>query len=123
MLLSSSIEPATEVSTDGKKKGARTRSVVNKTYTLSRKLEVLHYVANFSETGASCHFGIPRTTIQGWKGLDKQPKEKSTLKKKRKNKSGVGRPITYGEDLNMSLYQWVLEMRDLHLPVHNAQIK
>ena len=122
-LPSSSIEPATEVSTDGKKKGAGTRSVVNKTYTLSKKLEVLHHVANFSETEASRHFGILRTTIQGWKGLDKQPKEKSTLKKKRKNKSGVGRPITYGEDLNMSLYQWVLEMRDLHLPVHNAQIK
>ena len=88
-----------------------------------RKLEVLHYVANSSETEALRHFGILRNTIQGWKGLDKQLKEKSTLKKKRKKKSGVGRPITYGEDMNMSLYQWVLEMRDLHLPVHNAQIK
>ena len=39
-LPSSSIEPATKVSTYGKKKGAGTRSVVNKTYTLSRKLEV-----------------------------------------------------------------------------------
>ena len=81
--------------------------MVNKTYTLSRKLEVLHYVANSSETETSCHFHIPRT-IQGWKGLDKQPEEKSTLKekcKKRKNKSGAGRPITYGDDLDMSLYQ------------------
>ena len=125
-LPSNSKGPATEASTDGKKKGAGMRSAVNKTYTLSRKLKTLHYVANFSETEASRHFGIPRTTIQGWKGLDKQPKERSTLKKKckkHKNKSGAGCPITYGEDLDMSLYQWVLEMRDLHLPVHNAQIK
>ena len=71
---------------------------------------MMHYVANSSETEASCNFGILHTTIQGWKSLDKQPKEKST-------------PITYGEDLDMSLYQWVREMRDLHLPVHNAQIK
>ena len=67
--------------------------------------------------------GQSSTPPPGWKGLDKQLKEKSTLKKKRKKKSGVGRPITYEEDLSMSLYQWVLEMHDLHLPVHNAQIK
>ena len=100
--------------------------MVNKTYTLSRELEVLYYVANSSETEASRHFGIHRTTIQGWKGLDKQPEEKTTLKKKckkHKNKSAAGRPITYGEDLDMSFYQWVLEMRDLHVPVHHAQIK
>lgn len=64
-LPSSSKETAHEVSTDGKKKGAGTRCAVNKTYTLSRKLEVLHYVANSSKTEASHHFGIPCTSIQG----------------------------------------------------------
>ena len=49
-LPSSSTGPTTEVSTDEKKKGAGTRSAVNKTYTLLRKLEVLNYVANSSET-------------------------------------------------------------------------
>ena len=95
--------------------------MVNKTYTLLRKLEVLWYVANSSEAEASRHFGIPCITIQGWKGLDKQPRDRKS--KKRKNKGGAGRPITYGEDLDLSLYQWVLEMRDLNLPVHNSQIK
>ena len=65
MLPSSSKGSTTESSTDGKKKGGGTKSAVNKTYTLSRKLEVLHYVANSSETEASRHFGIPRSTIQG----------------------------------------------------------
>ena len=68
-LLSSSKGPTTEVSTDGKK-GTRTRSAVNKTNTLLGKLEVLHYVVNYSETEVSHHFGMPCTTIQGWKGLD-----------------------------------------------------
>ena len=95
--------------------------MVNKSYTLLRKLEVLRYVANSSEAEASHHFGIPRTTIQGWKGLDKQPRDRRN--KKRKNKDGAGPPITYGEDLDLSLYQWLLEMRDLNLPVHNSQIK
>ena len=84
---------------------------------------MLRYVVNSSETEASLHFGIPRTTIQGWKGLEKQPREKSSLNKKHKNKGGAGCPITYVEDLDMSLYQWVLEMYDLNLPVHNFQIK
>ena len=78
---------------------------------------MLRYVANSSEAEASRHFGIPCTTIQGWKGLDKQPRDRKS--KKRKNKGGAGRPTTYGEDLDLSLYQWVLEMRDLNLPVHN----
>jgi hypothetical protein len=100
-----------------------TRSAVYKSYTLVKKLEVLQYVAKTSETEASRHFGISRTTIQGWKGLDQQPRNKSTIGKKGKNKGGAGRPITYGEEVDMALYQWVLEMRDLNLPVHDIQIK
>ena len=42
-------------------------------------------------------------------------KREDTLKKKRKNKSGAGRPITYGEDLDLSLYQWVLEMKAIEM--------
>ena len=120
---SSSEESGTSKATTKGKKGEGTRSVVNKTYTLARKFEVLQYVSKFSESEASCHFGIPRTTIQGWKGLDKQPNKKKSLKKKGKNKCGAGRPITYGEDLDMALYQWILEMRDLNMPVQNSRIK
>ena len=105
---------------------ASKRSAVNKTYSLAKKMAVLlEYVAKYSESEAACHFEIPRTTLRGWKGLDKQPIERagSSTKKKGKNKTGAGRPISYGDDLDEELNQWILEMRDLNLPVSNKQIQ
>jgi hypothetical protein len=104
-------------------KGKNKRSAVNKTYSLARKFEVLNYVAKFSESEAARHFDIPRTTIRGWKGIDRSAAEKASLRRKGKNLSGAGRPLTYGEELDMSIYQWILEMRDLNLPVQAKQIK
>ena len=49
------------------------RSAVYKSYTLSKKLEVLVYVKANSETKAAEHFKIPRTTISSWRGLDLVP--------------------------------------------------
>ena len=63
-----------------------TRRAVYKSYTLVKKLKVLRYVAKTSETEASRHFGISRTIIQGWKGLDRQPQNKNTLRKRAKAK-------------------------------------
>ena len=60
------------------------RSAVNKIYTLAQKLEVLQYVRTHFEAEAARHFEIPRTTIQGWKGLDRQPIDR----KKSRRKSG-----------------------------------
>ena len=37
-------------------------SAVNRTYSLSQKLEVLQYIYTYSEGEAACHFSIPRTT-------------------------------------------------------------
>ena len=75
------------------------RSAVNKTYTLAQKLEVLQYVRTYFEAEAARHFEIPWTTIQGWKGLDRQPIDrKKSRKKKGKNKAGSGRLLSYSED-------------------------
>ena len=79
-----------------------------------------------SEAEAARHFGIPRTTIRGWKGLDKQPVDRTRKKshaKKGKNKAGAGRPLSYNEDIDMELCQWILEMRDLHLPVQRKHVQ
>ena len=63
-------------------------STVNKTYTLAKKLELLQYVCSYSEAEAARYFEIPRTTIRGWKGLDRQPIDrKKSRKRKGKNKS------------------------------------
>ena len=65
------------------------RSAVNKMYYLAKKLEVLKYIGQYSESEAARHFDIPRTTIRGWKDLDKKPVDKkmsNTCKRKGKNK-------------------------------------
>ena len=101
-------------------------SAVNNTYSLAKKLEVLKYVGQYSESEAARHFDIPRTTIRGWKDLDKKPVDKKmsyTCKKKGKNKAGAGRPLSYNEDFDMEICQWVLEMRDLHLPIQRKHIQ
>ena len=100
------------------KSNGKIRSAVNKTYSLAAKLDVLKYVTLHSESEASRHFDIPRTTIRGWKGLDKRPAEKkNSLTKKGANKVGAGQPLSYDEKVDMEICEWVLEMRDLHLPI------
>ena len=84
-----------------KSKGKSKHSAVNKTYTLAQKMAVLKYAGTHSESEAARHFGIPRTTIRGWKGLDQQPRNKISQARKGKNKAGAGRPLYYGEDLDM----------------------
>ena len=107
---------------NSKSKGKSKRSAANKTYTLAQKLAVLKYAGRHSESEAAQHFGIPRTTIRGWKGLDQQPRNKISQARKGKNKAGAGRPLYYREDLDMELCQWVLEVHDLHLPIQRKHI-
>ena len=116
--------PSRETASSGRSKPKR--SAVNKTYSLSQTLEVLQHMHTSSEAEAARHFGISRTTIRGWKGLDKQPVDRTCKKshaKKGKNKAGAGRPLSYNEDIDMELCQWILEMRDLHLPVQRKHVQ
>ena len=70
-------------------------------------------------------FRYPCTTIQGWKGLDQQPRDKKISQaRKGKNKAGAGcPPLLYSEDLDMELCQWVFEKWDLHLPIQRKHIQ
>ena len=81
-----------------------------------------------SETAASKKFGIPRTTLRGWKGLDALPKDKAkklkhTQCKGKHTHKGAGRPLTYEADVEQSLVRWILEARDLQLPVQRKMIQ
>ena len=74
---------------------------------------------------ASKNFNIPKSTIHDMKKRDfpdpsPQRVEKSAtgpLKERGRNKTGAGRPLTYNSTLESSILSWILEMRDLHLPV------
>ena len=53
-----------------------------KSHSLRKKLEVVAYGREHSEAEASRRFGVPRSTIYGWRNLDKEPIEKSQKKGK-----------------------------------------
>ena len=94
------------------------------TYTLRQKLVVLDYTKTHSESETARHFSIPRTTLQSWKGLDKLPKDKAKAMKKGKHaKRGSGRPLSYSADTEEQIVQWVLECRDLQIPIQRKMIQ
>jgi hypothetical protein len=81
-------------------------------------------VKAYSEAQASKHFGIPRTTLRGWKSLSALPRDKAKLTKKGKHAHrGAGRPLSYNADMEQLIVQWILEARDLQLPVQRKMIQ
>ena len=74
---------------------------------------VVSYAQMHSVAAAARHFTIPRTTIAHWMAdwYFKQEMTKHGVKK------GAGRPLTYSTDIEEQLLVWVLENRDLHLPI------
>ena len=94
------------------------------TYSLRQKLEVLDFIKTHSEADAARHFSIPRTTLRSWKGLDMLPKEKAKSTKKGKHaRKGSGRPLSYSPDIEEQIVQWVLESRDLQIPIQRKMIQ
>ena len=101
----------------------RERGAVNKTYTLAQKLDIIQYLRTHSEAEAARHFEIPQTTIRGWKGLDRQPIDRKKSRWRKLDKAGAGHPLSYSEDLEDELSQWILEMRDINLPSQRQHVQ
>lgn len=89
-------EPSsTEVSSS---KSSKMRKAAYSTYSFRKKLEVLDFAKAHSESEASRHFKIARTTLRLWIGLELLPKEKlksSTKGKHLKKGSGHYRTILH----------------------------
>ena len=94
-------------STSGKNIATSLRKAVYSTYSLRQKLEVLDYMNAHNQTAASKHFGIPRSTLQGWKGLDNLPTERAQMKHTSQEGKqvckGAGCPLTYRADIEQSI--------------------
>lgn len=93
------------------------RSVPKKhrgTYTAQKRLEVREYIAAYGTSirQASKDFNIPKSTIQ-----DIISGKAKALAK------GAGRPLSYGPEKEQAIVSWILEMRDLHLPVSVAEVR
>ena len=97
--------------------------MVNKTYSLAKKWLFLN---TWPSIRSQKPLVILRYRIQreDRKALTSSLLKRASLstKKKGKSKTGAGRPISYGNDLD-ELNQWILEMRDLNLPVSNNLIQ
>ena len=75
---------------------------------------------------------MSRSTIYGWRNIDKEPIEKlptakngkfPTAKKGKHVKKGAGRPISYAVEIDKELIAWVLRQRDLQVPVRRQDIQ
>ena len=72
------------------------------------------YAKNHSVAAAVARsFSVPRTTIARWMEDGYFMMEVT----KRGVKKGAGRPLTYSPETDEQLLVWVLENRDLHLPI------
>ena len=96
-------------------------------YTLRQKLEVVGYAKVHTDAEAARHFSILRTTLRAWKGLELQPKDRKKSQNKKGNhvRKGAhsGRPLSYSEDIEDQLLQWILETRDQQLPIQRKAIQ
>ena len=97
---------------------------VYRCYSLSQKLGIVHYVRQHSEAAASRHYGVSRSTIYGWKDINKKPVKKFPTATKGKHlKKGASRPISYPQELDDGLIAWVLRQRDLQVAVRRQDIQ
>ena len=82
-------------------------------YGTKQKHVVVAYAKEHSVAAATKKFLIPRTTIGCWMvdGYFERDVTKQEVKKR------IGQPLTYSREIDEQLLVWVLENRDLHLPI------
>ena len=75
---------------------------------------------------ASRRYGVSRSTIYGWKDIDKEPatkKKVSTTTNGKHTKKGAGRHLSYSQEIYEELLSWVLHQRDLQIVVRKEDIQ
>ena len=82
-------------------------------YSTKQKCVVVSYTKHHSVAATAKKFAIPRTTISRWMADGYSERDLA----KRGVKKGAGRPLTYCSKIDEQLLVWVLESRDLHLPI------
>ena len=89
------------------------------TYTAKKRMEIREYIAatGVSVRRASVEFNIPKSTIQDIKSSTAMPPKGKVHKK------GAGRPLSYSLEKEQTLVSWIVEIRDLYLPVSIAEVK
>ena len=105
-------KPNSSTTSTGEVEGKNSPSM-KRLYGTKQKKTVVAYAKMHSVAAAAKHFTIPRTTIARWM-VDGYFEREVT---KRGVKKGAGWPLTYSMEIDEQLLVWVLENRDLHLPI------
>ena len=85
---------------------------IRASYSMKKKYEVVQYAKKNSIYQACQQFNLSTGTVGPWMSLDFSS-SKSTIFRA----SGAGRKLSYPEEKEVKLVQWVLEQRDLQLAV------
>ena len=80
-----------------------------KHFSLKQKLEVLEFSKLHGICGTAKHFKIPKSSVLNWTKSDYS----SILRDKSGCLPKTGRPLTYPEELDKKILEYVLEQRDL----------
>lgn len=98
------------------------KGLLHRRYTDVQKLKVAEYARHHGLRPAERKFGIHRRNIAQW--LEHRLVEvKEKKKRKRSNRPGQGRKLSYPVELDEQLVQWVLEMRDLQVAISSEMLK
>ena len=85
-----------------------------KRYTEKTKLEIReHYMLTQNCAATAKEFGVNESTVRT---IVKTPTRNDKLNDKG-NHSGAGRPLTYPLEVEKDILSWLLELRELHVPV------
>lgn len=99
------------------------RSVMHRMYSVAQKKKVAEYARFHGARAAARHFGIHRRCVGRWLQEHLDSGIGSSKKRGRKNKKGQGRKLSYPEELDNKVLQWVLEKRDLQLAVTTEMLQ
>ena len=94
---------------------------MHRMYSAAQKRKVADYARMHGVRPTAVHFGIARKNIQRW--LRERVDEVKGKERKRKNRKGQVRKLTYPKELDDDILKWFLEKRDLQLAVSTEMLK
>ena len=87
------------------------------TYSTDQKQEVVNYAKETTVREASRKYNVPRSTVQVW------CKHGPPVKKEKRSPGGGGRRLSYSNETDEKLLQWVLKQQDKGTPVTRDAIQ
>ena len=108
--------------TVGTSGGEAQKGLLHRRYTDVQKIKVAEYTRQHGLRPGERGFGIHRRSIGQW--LEVRLNEvKERKRRKKSNRPGQGRKLTYPVEIDDKLLQWLLEARDLQVAISSEMLK